>query len=76
MLSKLLRTDEAIDANLKVLGQFSSTISGMVDNKIKQDIEKGLEDAAMKAWNDPLYADEETKKYDVEEAKIEDGQRS
>ena len=66
---------EAIDANLKVLGKFSSTISGIVDNRIKQGIEKGLEDAAMKAWNDPLYADEETKKYDVEEAKIEDGQK-
>ena len=29
----------------------------------------------MKAYDDPLFAEEETKKYEAEESKIEDGQK-
>ena len=63
-----------IDQNLKVLGQFSKTITGYIDNRTRAKIEQEMSAAAMKAWDDPLYADEETKKYDVEEGKIEEGQ--
>ena len=63
-----------IDQNLKVLGQFSKTITGFIDDRTRAKIEQEMSAAAMKAWDDPLYADEETKKYDVEEGKIEEGQ--
>ena len=63
-----------IDQNLKVLGQFSKTITGYIDNRTRAKIEQEMSAAAMKAWDDPLYADEETEKYDVEEGKIEEGQ--
>ena len=64
-----------IDQNLKMLGQFSKTVNNYLDQRTVSKIEQEMQASAMLAWDDPIYAEEETQKFEEEEVKIEEGQQ-
>ena len=63
-----------IDSNLKALSSLSKTVGGILDERMKSKIIQDAQRAADQAWIDPLYAEEETSKFEAEESKVEKGQ--
>jgi len=63
-----------IDSNLKALSSLSKTVGGILDDRMRTKIIQDAQRAADQAWIDPLYAEEETSKFEAEESKVEKGQ--
>ena len=68
------KINDDIDANLKVLGEFSKTAQGILDQRTVDKINKDMEAAAMAGYMDEPFAEQQTAEYEAEEAKIEEGQ--
>ena len=63
-----------IDANLETLSKFSETITGILDKKNVQKMKDKMAAASMLAYDDELYANGETTKFEKEEATVQKGQ--
>ena len=68
------KISDDIDANLKVLGNFSKTITGILDKKNVQKMKDKMAAASMLAYDDELYANGETTKFEKEETNVQEGQ--
>ena len=63
-----------IDANLKVLGQFSKTITDIADSRIANAANKRMEEAALAGFMYPDQAEQATQEFEQQESAIEKGQ--
>ena len=68
------RMNNQIDQNLKAISQFSKTANQILDQRTVNKINQDMEAAAQQAWIDPIYAEQETEKFEQDESKIEEGQ--
>ena len=68
------KINDDIDANLKVLGEFSKTAQGILDQRTVDKINSDMEAAALAGYMDEPFAEQKTAEFEAEEAKIDKGQ--